>query len=482
MSWAVSQLTGRGSQSELHALPHRFRKSLVGIGRKAAGAAAGALKTDRVVRRTASWTLVQPDDVAAGASSDEGKPSALAALRRPKVKRIESQVMPKTVRYTATADDSAERCVLTPSTSFRGAERALMAHYCSAALREDTACQSVSSGSSIPCSLGTAKCIMEWYAVCHSPLRGRRRLCSLLLRSHRTHFQVLKVYAITPGSLASSPEPCGSVSSPDRPASVAAAAQEEEYVSRDRLREASSFVPRFLCSHSNPRSVVPEDLVQKLMPDLPLKFREKDLILVYSTLQHGVSMATMYRMCHEMGPVLVFVEDNKGALFGAFASETLRMRGSRYYGTGETFVFRLRPKFSVHRWSRKNNFFLFCKDKAFGVGGGPNFAFYCHDNFEAGSSGMCRTFDSPVLASDDHFQPYAVEVWAFYIPRFIVHEAFIRDYETTERVPAVADVCVPAIRDSEEDGRKQSVGVTSASSAVKPPSLPPPGKGKQPES
>eukprot|EP00811_Abedinium_folium_P036714 NODE_9398_length_1427_cov_4.226154.p1 GENE.NODE_9398_length_1427_cov_4.226154~~NODE_9398_length_1427_cov_4.226154.p1 ORF type:complete len:408 (+),score=148.20 NODE_9398_length_1427_cov_4.226154:183-1226(+) len=62
--------------------------------------------------------------------------------------------------------------------------------------------------------------------------------------------------------------------------------------------------------------------------------------LAYSPRVHGTSLQAFFRrMAHE-GPSLLLVQDSAGIVFGGFASMPWHI-ADRYYGTGESFVFRV---------------------------------------------------------------------------------------------------------------------------------------------
>lgn len=61
--------------------------------------------------------------------------------------------------------------------------------------------------------------------------------------------------------------------------------------------------------------------------------------LVYSPRIHGVSLTTFYRKVKDAGPTVLLVQDHEGYAFGGFASAEWHV-AERYFGDGESFVFR----------------------------------------------------------------------------------------------------------------------------------------------
>mmetsp|Transcript_5129 Transcript_5129/g.11814 ORF Transcript_5129/g.11814 Transcript_5129/m.11814 type:complete len:146 (+) Transcript_5129:1-438(+) len=137
-----------------------------------------------------------------------------------------------------------------------------------------------------------------------------------------------------------------------------------------------------------------------------------DWKLLYSTARHGISINTFFRRAEmSTSPSLLVVEDTKKHVFGCFASLPWR-QGHNYYGTGESFVFSVRPSFKMYRWSRKNDLFQLSDTACLAVGGGGHFALWLDNDFLHGSSGTCSTYDSECLASTTEFQIVYMEVWA----------------------------------------------------------------------
>lgn len=67
-------------------------------------------------------------------------------------------------------------------------------------------------------------------------------------------------------------------------------------------------------------------------------------------------------MCHSM--LIIYIQ-----IFGGYASEYLRP-AQRYYGSGESFLFRLAPKLDVYPWPNTNHFFIYSTERFISMGGG----------------------------------------------------------------------------------------------------------------
>jgi hypothetical protein len=58
----------------------------------------------------------------------------------------------------------------------------------------------------------------------------------------------------------------------------------------------------------------------------------------------------------EETPILLVIEDTSGNVFGALLSSVIRPSDT-FYGTGQSFLFNLRPEFKVWRWTGENMYF-----------------------------------------------------------------------------------------------------------------------------
>ncbi len=109
---------------------------------------------------------------------------------------------------------------------------------------------------------------------------------------------------------------------------------------------------------------------------------------------------------------LLIITDTNGYVFGGYASTSWKPT-STFYGTGDSFVFTLEPKRHLYKWSGKNNFIQIGTETSLSMGGGGKAAFYLDEFLKDGSSGACKTFECPRMASGDTFEALHVELWAF---------------------------------------------------------------------
>lgn len=149
---------------------------------------------------------------------------------------------------------------------------------------------------------------------------------------------------------------------------------------------------------------------------MPLRHRQKKWVLLYSTLRDGISMQTLLRKSKGKFPTVLIVRDMKKHVFGAFCSEPWRI-SSRYYGTGETFIFRVEPDPAVwHWWWKKSNevqndFFMWGSHDAIAVGGAGGYALWLDRELSQGISRSSLTFGNSSLSSSEEFNIGAVELW-----------------------------------------------------------------------
>nr|XP_055076833.1 oxidation resistance protein 1b isoform X1 [Misgurnus anguillicaudatus]XP_055076834.1 oxidation resistance protein 1b isoform X1 [Misgurnus anguillicaudatus]XP_055076835.1 oxidation resistance protein 1b isoform X1 [Misgurnus anguillicaudatus] len=174
--------------------------------------------------------------------------------------------------------------------------------------------------------------------------------------------------------------------------------------------EPETFKPNL----NEPSVLLQPDQIEKLSKHLPPRTIGYPWSLAFSTSNHGMSIKSLYRaMQGQESPVLMVVKDSDGQLFGALASEPLKVSDS-FYGTGETFLFTFCPDFEVFKWTGDNLFFMKGDPDslAFG-GGGGEFGLWLDGDLYHGRTNSCKTFGNPMLSKTEDFYVQDIEIWAF---------------------------------------------------------------------
>uniref|UniRef100_A0A8C7CHJ5 TLDc domain-containing protein n=1 Tax=Oncorhynchus kisutch TaxID=8019 RepID=A0A8C7CHJ5_ONCKI len=138
--------------------------------------------------------------------------------------------------------------------------------------------------------------------------------------------------------------------------------------------------------------------------------------LAYSTSRHGSSLKSLYRRLKGSdSPILMVIKDSLNQVFGSFLSHPLRP-SETFYGTGETFLFMLLPRFKV----RKHITLLYSKalnkDLSFSRSLFPSghFGLWLDEMLYLGRSSPCYTFNNCCLSERDDFHVMELEVWTFW--------------------------------------------------------------------
>ncbi|KAM3594861.1 uncharacterized protein V6R79_015135 [Siganus canaliculatus] len=154
--------------------------------------------------------------------------------------------------------------------------------------------------------------------------------------------------------------------------------------------------------------------VRELCKELPPRTVGHSWQLAYSTSRHGASLKTLYRKLSTTdSPVLIVIKDALDEVFGAFLSHPLKP-SETFYGTGETFLFMLDPRFKCFRWTGENSFFIKGDLDSFAIGGGSgHFGLWVDENLYLGRSSPCFTFNNCCLSETDDFHVMELEVWTF---------------------------------------------------------------------
>ncbi|KAM9563910.1 nuclear receptor coactivator 7 isoform 4-T10 [Guaruba guarouba] len=154
--------------------------------------------------------------------------------------------------------------------------------------------------------------------------------------------------------------------------------------------------------------------IEQLARSLPARVQGYPWRLVYSTLEHGTSLKTLYRKSSSLdSPVLLVVKDMDNQIFGAYATQPFRF-SDHYYGTGETFLYTFSPHFKVFKWSGENTYFINGDTSSLELGGGGGrFGLWLDADLYHGRSNSCSTFNNDILSKKEDFIIQDIEVWTF---------------------------------------------------------------------
>lgn len=168
---------------------------------------------------------------------------------------------------------------------------------------------------------------------------------------------------------------------------------------------------------SEPSQLVSTDDMDAISSHAPVRHRHKKWVLLYSTLRDGISMQTLLRKAKGHAPTVLLIRDMSRSVFGAFCSESWRV-SQRYFGTGETFVFRVHPDPAVWKWwwqksnEQQNDFFQWGSPEGIAVGGAGGYAIWLDSELCRGVSRCSLTFGNSCLASSEEYPVGAVELWS----------------------------------------------------------------------
>ncbi|KAJ3096095.1 hypothetical protein HDU97_006217 [Phlyctochytrium planicorne] len=178
---------------------------------------------------------------------------------------------------------------------------------------------------------------------------------------------------------------------------------------------------------------------------IPPKLRLDELGLAFTTKEHGYNLTTMLQTTIGKKPLILVIQTSD-SVFGAFLTEPWPQddasRG-RFYGTGECFIFTLRPFAKLYPWvgreldetttptdekkaqelaerraaiEKTSSFFIMSTKREIVVGGGGGrFGIWLDEDLHKGTTDNCLTFGNDPLTGngDKEFECLNLEVYAF---------------------------------------------------------------------
>ena len=151
---------------------------------------------------------------------------------------------------------------------------------------------------------------------------------------------------------------------------------------------------------------------------IPPKLECHKWILAFSTSKNGFSLRNMIMKISSYvqgGALLLVMSDTDNNVFGAFLNSIPKIN-DRFEGTGETFLFKLRPETKTFNWTGENNFFYRVNNEELIVGSSKGkFGLWIDRDLYKCRSQACATFDNEPLAgnSKEDFTLKTLEAWVF---------------------------------------------------------------------
>lgn len=160
--------------------------------------------------------------------------------------------------------------------------------------------------------------------------------------------------------------------------------------------------------------------ISHIVQHIPVRYRNRDFHLVYSTALDGTSLNTMYRNIAGKDPVVLVIKDDSNCVFGAYVSQPFYPQ-LHYGGTGETFLF---DSDNVWKWSRRNKFFYFATHTSLAFGNGTSQAsslsvagLWFDGDLEYGRTGISDTFNNDLLSEKEEFSIVVAEAYKLVLPK-----------------------------------------------------------------
>ena len=144
-------------------------------------------------------------------------------------------------------------------------------------------------------------------------------------------------------------------------------------------------------------------------------FKECNWKKVFCLGEDGDNLDHFYEHCAVVDASILVIQDKGGSVFGGFVTDTWKIC-DHYYGGENCFLFSLTGgERKVFNWTKENRFFMLSNEDSIALGGGGNFGIYLDYDMIDGTSSPCSTFGSGILASDEDFETFQVELWDFQI-------------------------------------------------------------------
>lgn len=209
-----------------------------------------------------------------------------------------------------------------------------------------------------------------------------------------------------------------------------------------RLSDTSTSNPSSTSRSSNPQNCIPMIMIREfatttashsdfayLWSLIPSRLTGLQPERVYSSNIHGHRLRTLYNHCEFYENCFIIIRNELDEIFGAFCSSPLATRSQirTWFGTGESFLFTLKPQRQVFKWvgyqkfdqsqtKSYEDYFIHANDLCLQFGGSQNgldIGLDIDHELNEGHTKQCDTFANKSLSSNQTFQIIEIEVFGF---------------------------------------------------------------------
>ena len=183
-----------------------------------------------------------------------------------------------------------------------------------------------------------------------------------------------------------------------------------------RVENTTKFIPKL----SKESKILTQKKLIEIHSHLPYYHQYKDFKLLYNMDKDGTSLMTMIDKGSEYENTILFVKTVKNEIFGAYLSESLRIKYHDFYGTAETFIFTFydTDKIRVFHATQANDLYIYTDpDKiAFGCSD-DNFSLSLENDFKDCFTGTTVTYNNSPLWKEktDNAVVVNCELWTLSI-------------------------------------------------------------------
>ena len=183
-----------------------------------------------------------------------------------------------------------------------------------------------------------------------------------------------------------------------------------------RIENTTKYIPKL----SKPSKILTEKKLVEIHSHLPYYHQYKDFKLLYNMDKDGTSLLTMIDKGSEYENTILLVKSSENEIFGAYLSESLRVKYNDFYGTAETFIFTFydTDKIRVFHATQSNDLYIYTDPEKLSFGcSDDNFSLSLEDDFKNCFSGTTTTYNNPPLWKEETSNVTVVncELWTFSI-------------------------------------------------------------------